>query len=142
MAFINLPVPAVTQAGQRSRRATCPNMVYTGPAETATKTERTCKVRVEEPNGKSKMIEVQAGTNLRRALIDAKVDVYAGFNKLRNCGGNAVCGLCTVEVLEQDYNLSPMTVKEEFLMTGKPVSWRLACRAELQGDVTLRTKPQ
>ncbi|KAA8494861.1 Photosynthetic NDH subunit of subcomplex B 3, chloroplastic [Porphyridium purpureum] len=105
-------------------------------------TAKKCTVRVEEGN-KTREIQVDAGKNLRRALLDAKVDLYTLGGKFRNCGGNGACGTCVVEVLENPYGgVTPMTTKETFLLTGKPNTWRLACRAEVTSDLAIRTKPK
>ena len=105
-------------------------------------TEKMCKVTVVEPNGKTRSIEVAADANLRKALKDAKFDMYTLAGKMRNCGGNGACGTCIVDVTENEMALTPRTMKEEVLLQGKPPSWRLACRATIQDGVTVRLKPQ
>ncbi|KAI0567158.1 ferredoxin [Gracilaria domingensis] len=88
------------------------------------------------------LVEVERDTNLRKALIDAKIDIYTLGGKLRNCGGAGQCGTCVVEVEDGAYGLSPPTAKEDILLSSKPESFRLACRATVNGDCTIRTKPK
>jgi len=41
---------------------------------------------------------VPAGTNLRRALLDAGFEVYAPAARVANCGGRGLCATCGVRV--------------------------------------------
>lgn len=88
------------------------------------------------------LVEVERDTNLRKALLQAKVDLYTLGGKLRNCGGGGQCGTCAVDVEDGAFGLSPPTTKEDILLQNKPESWRLACRATVLGNVTIRTKPK
>ncbi len=59
---------------------------------------------------------------------------WAGTTVDSTCGGYGTCGLCRVRVLEGDVPASPedsQHIPEGELADG----WRLACRAELEGDV-------
>lgn len=87
-------------------------------------------------------VKVDRDTNLRKALIDAKVDIYTLGGKLRNCGGGGQCGTCLISVEEGVWQTNGRTPREEHVLEGKPDSWRLACRTLVHGDVTVRTKPQ
>ena len=104
-------------------------------------TKRTYKVTVIQGN-RTSTIEVDGETNLRRALLDDKVDVYTLGGKLRNCGGAGQCGTCLINVEDGVFNTNGRTPREEFLLQNKPDTWRLACRTLVHGDVTVRTKPQ
>lgn len=88
------------------------------------------------------LVDVDSDANLRRALLDDKVDLYSLGGKLRNCGGAGQCGTCIVAVEEGWENMNARSTKEEILLRGKPEHWRLACRAKVYGDVTVRTKPK
>ncbi|XP_073107137.1 photosynthetic NDH subunit of subcomplex B 3, chloroplastic isoform X2 [Elaeis guineensis] len=44
---------------------------------------------------------------LRNIMLDNKIELYAAYGKVMNCGGGGSCGTCIVE---------------------KPESWRLACQ--------------
>ncbi|KAF1858750.1 hypothetical protein Lal_00044783 [Lupinus albus] len=63
---------------------------------------------------------------LRNIMLDNKLDLYATYGKLMNCGGGGSCGTCIVE---------------------KPESWRLACQTivgnkENSGKVVVQRIPQ
>ncbi|KAA8490315.1 Photosynthetic NDH subunit of subcomplex B 3, chloroplastic [Porphyridium purpureum] len=106
-------------------------------------TNRMCKVSVVQPNGKQSEIQVPYDSNLRQALKAAKFDIYTLGGKIRNCGGNGVCGTCIVDVKDTSYSLTPRTMKEDILLEGKPVTWRLSCRANVvQDGCEILLKPQ
>lgn len=146
VAFVSGTLPSVPRSSKTSSHGSVcrahPNMVMTWGADAVT-TQKKCVVRVEEGN-KVREIEVDSGANLRKALLDAKVDLYTLGGKLRNCGGNGACGTCVVDVLSEDAesSMTEMTLKESFLLNGKPGTWRLACKAQVLGDVVIRTKPK
>lgn len=81
--------------------------------------------------------DVAAGSSLRLTLMNADVQLYKGMNKLTNCGGAGQCSLCMVDVLEGADNLSPRTAVEEARLKKKPASYRMACQALINGDVTV-----
>ncbi|XP_020224392.1 photosynthetic NDH subunit of subcomplex B 3, chloroplastic isoform X2 [Cajanus cajan] len=63
---------------------------------------------------------------LRNIMLDNKIELYATYGKLMNCGGGGSCGTCIVE---------------------KPESWRLACQTivgnkENSGKVVVQRIPQ
>mmetsp|Transcript_6950 Transcript_6950/g.12526 ORF Transcript_6950/g.12526 Transcript_6950/m.12526 type:complete len:148 (+) Transcript_6950:205-648(+) len=123
-----------------SRTAPAVNM-FNQEFSVAAPTKQKVTIRVDE-KGKVKDFEVQAGANLREALLENKVDVYTLGGKLRNCGGNGSCCLCTVKIVDGMDNLSPKGPKEEFVMSNKPEGYRLACRTTISGDISVVTKPQ
>jgi len=116
------------------QKSTSTSGVYGAPT-----TPQTYEVKVIQSN-KCTVIQVDRDTNLRKALLDNKVDVYTLKGKLTNCGGGGQCGTCLIAV-ESGYT-NGRTPREEFLLKGKPDDWRLACRTMINGDVTIRTKPQ
>ena len=81
------------------------------------------------------------GANLRKAALDAGINPYAGLNNLNNCSGLGQCGTCVVEVVEGARNLSPRSDVEEVYLADRPANYRLSCRTSVNGDVTIRTKP-
>ena len=100
-------------------------------------------MKVEEKGGrKTKTIDIDEDTDLRKAMKDAKIDVYTLKGKFKNCGGAGQCGMCMVSVEDGQYNVTPKGPKEEFMMRSRPGNWRLACRTRVNGDITVRTKPQ
>ena len=88
------------------------------------------------------LVEIDHDTDVRRALLNAKVDLYTLGGKLRNCGGGGQCGTCLISVEDGVYSTNGRTPKEEHLLQGKPDNWRLACRTMVHGDCTIRTKPK
>lgn len=82
------------------------------------------------------------GANLRKAAVDAGVNPYGGLNNLNNCGGVGQCGTCVVEVVEGMQNLSPRSDVEQVYLADRPANYRLSCRTTVNGDVTVRTRPQ
>ena len=82
-----------------------------------------------------------AGANLRQAALDAGINPYKGLNNFNNCGGLGQCGTCVVEVLEGAQNLSPRSDVEQVYLSDRPANYRLSCRTSVNGDVTIRTRP-
>jgi ferredoxin len=107
----------------------------------ATNQKQTCTVKVME-NNRCTIIEVDRETDLRRALLAEKIDLYTLGGKFTNCGGGGQCGTCVVAVEDGVYSTSGRTPKEEFLLKGKPANFRLACRTMVHGDCTIRMKPK
>ena len=46
-----------------------------------------------------------------------------------------------IEVLEGAQNLSPRSDVEEVYLSDRPANYRLSCRTSVNGDVTIRTRP-
>jgi uncharacterized 2Fe-2S/4Fe-4S cluster protein (DUF4445 family) len=90
-------------------------------------TER-CTVRFE-PSGET--VEVAHGTTLRAAAL------RAGAPSISPCGGLGTCGRCAVSV---SGNLEDPRPDERILLTPEALGrgTRLACRARVHGDVTVR----
>lgn len=82
------------------------------------------------------------GANLRIKAMEKGVDLYTFTGKMMNCGGYGQCGTCIVEVVEGMQNLSPRTEAEKRILRKKPDSYRLACQTQVNGPVSIRTKPQ
>lgn len=68
------------------------------------------------------------------------ISLANGIPHTHVCGGNARCSTCRIIVLEGGQNLTPPAQEELTLAARKgfPPDIRLACRAEVQGDVTIR----
>ncbi|MCU0551387.1 MAG: (2Fe-2S)-binding protein [Leptolyngbya sp. Prado105] len=88
-----------------------------------------------------KEVVASQGANLRIKAIENQVDLYTFSGKLMNCGGYGQCGTCIVEIVEGMENLSPRTAFEERKLKKKPASYRLACQALVNGEVSVKTKP-
>ena len=116
-----------------------------GEPPDACRLERTCDterpvptIRFEQEGQQVGCIE---GANMRRAALDAGLNPYKGLNNLNNCGGVGQCGTCVVEVIEGQQNLSPRSDVEEVYLADRPANYRLSCRTTVNGDVTVRTRP-
>ncbi len=112
------------QSGARSkrrleRRAPVP---YAAPMD--------ARVRFE-PSGRS--LRVPEGTS----LLDAARE--AGLPMASACGADGICGRCGVEVLDGASALSLETEAERAVKRRNrvPEAERLACRAQVAGDVSI-----
>ena len=107
-----------------------------------------------------KQIEVPVGSNLRKEAIKAGVKLYDGLNgfgasinEIANCYGLGLCGSCRVKITKGMENASPMGMMEKikfkydpigpalFAYIGNEDTMRLACCTEVNGDMTVETKP-
>ena len=63
-----------------------------------------------------------------------------GFPLNHECGGNATCVTCRVQVLEGAGNLDEIDFDEQDLLDREGIGepWRLGCQARLLGDVKVR----
>lgn len=78
-------------------------------------------------------VEAERGETLLSVGSRADVDIEA------LCGGKGVCGTCTVQVRDGMDNLSPVSEQERTVLEAPHIEdgHRLACRATVQGDVTV-----
>ncbi|GAB4854168.1 hypothetical protein Ancab_022753 [Ancistrocladus abbreviatus] len=84
---------------------------------------------------------------LRNIMLDNKIELYASFRKVMNCGGRGLCGTCKVEILDGKDLLNERTNPELRHLKKKPESWRLACQTlvgnkENSGKVVVQRMPQ
>ncbi|XP_004138751.1 photosynthetic NDH subunit of subcomplex B 3, chloroplastic isoform X2 [Cucumis sativus] len=84
---------------------------------------------------------------LRNIMLDNKLELYAPYGKLMNCGGGGSCGTCIVEILDGKDLLNERTNTELRYLKKKPESWRLACQTivgnkENSGKVVVQRLPQ
>jgi ferredoxin len=88
-------------------------------------------------------ISSTSGKILRNLLLENKVELYGGMDKLMNCGGAGQCGTCAVEVLSSDVgSLSDRTAIEVTKLKKKPTTFRLACQVVVQGgEITVKSRP-
>ncbi len=96
-------------------------------------------------------IEVEVGTNLRHAALQAGLGIYQGVERYLNCRGLGLCGTCKVLVKSGMQNLNSRTVLEKANLNLHPLSMlssighesemRLACQVTVQGDCSIETTP-
>ncbi|XP_021852976.1 photosynthetic NDH subunit of subcomplex B 3, chloroplastic isoform X1 [Spinacia oleracea] len=84
---------------------------------------------------------------LRTIMADNKIELYATYGKVMNCGGGGSCGTCIVEILHGKDILNERTDAELRYLKKKPKSWRLACQTivgnkENSGKVVVQRIPQ
>ncbi|KAH6790880.1 2Fe-2S ferredoxin-like superfamily protein [Perilla frutescens var. frutescens] len=84
---------------------------------------------------------------LRNIMSDNKIELYATYGKLMNCGGGGSCGTCIVEIIDGKDLLNERTNTELRYLKKKPESWRLACQTivgnkENSGKVVVQRLPQ
>lgn len=97
-------------------------------------------------------LELFAGENLRRAMLTRGVKLNDPLS-LRfdsggtgNCGGEATCSTCVVNVVEGGVLLNPQKTQEQQMLVKNP-RWRLACKAivgyrDREGSMTIRVNPR
>lgn len=91
------------------------------------------RVTFLHPDGKSGEVEVNT------TLLDAAKAL--GFSLNHDCGGNASCTTCRVEVQMGQEHLSEIDFDEQDLLDREALSkpWhRLGCQARVLGDVIVR----
>ncbi|CAH8378010.1 unnamed protein product [Eruca vesicaria subsp. sativa] len=97
------------------------------------------------PRDKAKAV---SGEKLLRSIMnDNKIELYATYGKVMNCGGGGSCGTCIVEILDGRELLNERTDAENRYLKKKPESWRLACQTivgnkENSGKVVVQRIPQ
>ncbi|XP_073131121.1 photosynthetic NDH subunit of subcomplex B 3, chloroplastic-like [Henckelia pumila] len=84
---------------------------------------------------------------LRNIMLDNKIELYAAYGKVMNCGGGGSCGTCIVEIIDGKELLNERTNTEVRYLKKKPESWRLACQTivgnkENSGKVIVQRLPQ
>jgi ferredoxin, 2Fe-2S len=81
------------------------------------------------------------GEGRPESLLDLALRVRDKVQLRHACGGICACITCHVVVEQGDENLSPMERDEEdrvYRIPGYTLHSRLACRAVVHGDVTVR----
>ncbi|KAI9192584.1 hypothetical protein LWI28_025088 [Acer negundo] len=91
--------------------------------------------------------EISGEKLLRSIMSDNKIELYAAYGKVMNCGGGGSCGTCIVEIIDGKDLLNERTDTELKYLKKKPESWRLACQTivgnkENSGKVVVQRLPQ
>ncbi|KAK8921064.1 hypothetical protein KSP39_PZI019902 [Platanthera zijinensis] len=84
---------------------------------------------------------------LRNIMIDNKIQLYAAYGKVMNCGGGGSCGTCIVEIVNGKDLLNERTDTEKKYLKKKPETWRLACQTVVgdernSGKIVVQRLPQ
>ncbi len=88
-----------------------------------------------------RIIQVSPNTNLRKALLQAKVGLYSGMENIFNCHGAGMCGTCEVVVIKGAEHLTERTPREMRKLKTYDRCLRLSCQCAIIGDgnITLNT---
>jgi ferredoxin len=97
-------------------------------------------------------IELFSGENLRRAMLTRGVKLNDALSRrfdsggTGDCGGEATCSTCVVNVVQGGELLNPQAIQEEQMLKKNP-KWRLGCKAIVghgmqQGEMTIRVNPR
>jgi ferredoxin len=107
-----------------------PRDVYNGPATLTVKTG----------DGNSVQINTRKGENLRKTLLDNKIDIYGSKAKFTNCGGGASCGTCAV-LVNDALDWEPRADFERARLKKYSSAGRLSCNVFIEGDCTVIVQP-
>jgi len=114
---------------------------------TALRTENKVEITFIAKDG-TKKITKEDGKIVRNVALEQKLELYEGFSKVMNCGGNGQCGTCAVIVNDDaDLCLSAVTDAERKKLGAERLGlgWRLACQMELvksDGSVEIQLNPK
>lgn len=86
-------------------------------------------------------LDVPEGTNLRKLMLQHKVQVYPYVARFLNCHGLGQCGTCRVRVAPAEA-VTTRTGNEEAAIPGRDETWRLACQTFVQGDCRVLSLPE
>jgi len=117
-----------------------------------------------------KEIEVPAGANLRAEAVKAGINLNCAIkgvsegidnaaesvSKIFNCHGFGLCGTCRVNITSGMEKCNSVTTREKmkfkymplpdpipcFAYLGNEETMRLACMTQVNGDITVETKPE
>lgn len=101
-----------------------------------------------------KEVDVPEGTNLRKAAMDAGVDVYSGIHKkwFANCHGLGLCCQCRMYIKKGQENVSQPGIWEKIHTNTNPFGFfgkigheqemRLSCQTKVYGDVEVEATPE
>ncbi|ONK59444.1 uncharacterized protein A4U43_C08F6490 [Asparagus officinalis] len=160
MSFLSLsPSPSsVTKLHNFQPRRSRTNLLCVPHCSTNSSSVETEKPRIElefigpKPgaDGSYPIDKAQATSGeklLRSIMSDNKIELYAAYGKVMNCGGGGSCGTCIVEIVDGKDLLNERTDTERRYLKKKPESWRLACQTivgnkENAGKVVVQRLPQ
>jgi ferredoxin len=98
-----------------------------------------------------KTIEVPEGANLRKAALNAGIELYPGVHHYLNCRGLRMCASCRVMIKKGKDNVSRPGLFERLRFLIGPITYfaklghqedlRLACATRVLGDIEVETQP-
>ncbi|CAL4901893.1 unnamed protein product [Urochloa decumbens] len=150
VALISLPFPASTSSSRvsasrhngprpfraatiRCSSASSPNVSQGAPAPAPPKPQIELEFVGPKPEADGSYpvdrAEAASGEKLLRDIMNEnKIELYAAYGKVMNCGGGGSCGTCIVEIVDGKELLNERTNTENRYLKKKPESWRLACQ--------------
>ncbi len=94
-----------------------------------------------------KEIQVPVGANLRKAALNAGVQIYPHIHQVLHCPGLGTCGTCRVLVTKGMDHASPQgllesaRLKVSMAYIGNESTMRLSCQTLVNGDIEVQTRP-
>lgn len=82
----------------------------------------------------NKTVECPQGANLRKLALQQGIPLYNGISRVFNCRGLGLCGTCCVEVVPEE-KVGPKQYMEVLRFFQIKGNFRLACQAEVRGDI-------
>eukprot|EP00567_Pseudictyota_dubia_P008800 CAMPEP_0197455320 /NCGR_PEP_ID=MMETSP1175-20131217/40472_1 /TAXON_ID=1003142 /ORGANISM="Triceratium dubium, Strain CCMP147" /LENGTH=280 /DNA_ID=CAMNT_0042989143 /DNA_START=20 /DNA_END=862 /DNA_ORIENTATION=+ len=90
-------------------------------------------------DGQETPVQAKVGDNLRKTLLENKIELYKGLKKkLGNCGGVGQCTYCAIDFVEGEGWLERSEYEDGRL--GKFPTARLACMNNIMGPATIRVQ--
>jgi len=83
--------------------------------------------------------KAEPSSNLREQMLKHGCKLYKGIHRLINCHGHGMCGSCLVRVESNPAGLTDRTETENGKLFGANPHIRLACQAEICGDIAVTT---
>lgn len=82
----------------------------------------------------SHTLTVPAGTNLRKALLNAGLSPYAALTRKLNCGGRGLCATCGVWITDQE----PAPRHWHDKLAKRFGYSRLSCQITIESDMVIQ----
>jgi ferredoxin len=121
-------------------RGTKDQLIGEDAASALDPSKTTVKVTVQQDGKKDVVLTCPGGTNLRRLLVGNGINVYRSLTRWTNCNGQQRCGTCIVDVTGGLEACSRRDLSEEAVLAENPITYRLSCRTEVYGDVTVKVQ--
>ena len=83
--------------------------------------------------GETRKLDVPAGANLRRVLLETGLSPYAALTKKLNCGGRGLCATCGVWINEGE----PLPDHWHDRLAARFGYPRLSCQITVESDMTV-----
>lgn len=124
---VQLPPPPTNEQEEEQVKSLEPGTVVEIRVQTSTSSS-------ENPQ----ILNAKVGDNLRKVLLENKVELYKGLKKkLGNCGGGGQCTFCAVDFVASE-GWGERSDYENQKMRKLPSTARLACLNNIQGPATVR----